>query len=338
MATIRDIAKLAGVSPATVSRVLNHDETISVSDETRKKIFETAELVSYQKPSRAKKSTSAKFTIGLVSWYNELEELNDPYFISIRMGIEKECQSASIELVKIFNEDILENKFPSISFDGLIVVGKFPKEHLDRFKTYSQHIVFIHSNNDEAGICLPHDSVQADFTTLTRNVLDFIIQKGHKKIGFIGGRELLPFTKEPLVDERELTFENYLRGYGLYNPSYVRIGSFNFKEGYQMMLSLLADNKNNLPTCLFVASDTLAIGALRAISEAGLTVPKDIALIGCNDIPTSHYTFPTLSTVKIYTELMGECGVRLLLEQLTKERKHPLKVIVPHRIIPRKSC
>lgn len=334
MATIREIAKLAGVSPATVSRVLNHDETISVSDETRKKIFETAERVSYQKPTRAKKTARAEFTIGLISWFNELEELNDPYFISIRMGIEKECQSSKIQLIKIFNDDILENKFPSISFDGLIVLGKFPKEHMERFKSYTKHIVCIHS--DAYGFS--HDRVIADFSEITKNVLDFILEKGHTKIGFIGGRELLPFTKEPLIDERETTFETYLSSLGLYNPSYVRIGNFDFRDGYQMMLSLLKENKEALPTCLFVASDTLAIGALRAISEAGLNVPKDIAMIGCNDIPTSHYTFPTLSTVKIYTELMGETGVRLLLDRFTKERKHPLKVIVPHRIISRASC
>ena len=103
------------------------------------------------------------------------------------------------------------------------------------------------------------------------------------------------------------------------------------------MKDLIQDNKDHLPTCVFAASVTLAIGALRAIAEAGLSIPKDIQLIGCNDIPTSQYTFPTLSTVKIHTELMGETGVKLLLERINGERNLPLKVLIPHEIILRES-
>lgn len=333
MATIRDLAKLCGVSPATVSRVLNHDATISVSKETRKKIFETAEMVSYQKPSRTKKEEQSPLTIGLIHWLNELQELNDPYFISIRMGIEEACTAQSIQLVKIFNSDTLEPNFPQMNFDGLIILGKFPDEHIEDFKKYSPHIVFIHSNEQH----FAYDSVKADFTDITNHVLYHILAKGHTKIGFIGGHEILPYTNLPLEDERETTFKAYLSKEGLYNPNYVRIGQFNFHSGYTMMHELLETQKHQLPTCIFAASDTLAIGALRAITEAGLSAPNDIQVIGCNDIPTSQYTSPALSTIKIYTELMGQTGIKLLLERIAGERTESLKVIVPHRIILRES-
>lgn len=334
MATIRDIAKLAGVSPATVSRVLNHDETISVSTETRKKIFETAESVSYQKPARTSSTPKTSLTIGLFHWYNEFQELNDPYFISIRLGIETECHTRMINLVKLFNSDLLEGSFSQTSFDGIIILGKFLPEHLERFKECSPHIVFIHSENQH----FKYDSVQADFFELTTDVLQYILAKGHKKIGFIGGREQLPFSEIKLQDPREHTFRTVLSGLELYEPSYVKIGNFDFHDGYALMKQLIDENPNNLPSCLFIASDTLAIGALRALAELGLQVPKDIALIGCNNIPTSQYTFPTLSTVKIDTELMGQTSVKLLLEQINNERETPLKVIVPHEIIERESC
>ena len=333
MATIRELAKLCGVSPATVSRVLNHDETISVSKETRKKIFETAELVSYQKPVRAKKNDSNAITIGLIHWFDELQELNDPYFISIRLGIEEACSTRSIQLVKIFNSDTLEENFPNANFDGLIILGKFPQEHIDRFKAYSPNIVFIHSTEQHFN----YDSVTVDFSSITEHVLKHIVSNGHTKIGFIGGNEFLPYSNTLLEDCREITFKDYLSRLNLYNPDYVRIGHFDFHNGYTLMHDLLKSNKKNLPTCIFAASDTLAIGALRAITEAGLSVPKDIQLIGCNDIPTSQYTFPTLSTVKIYTELMGQTGVKLLLERISGERTESLKVIVPHKIILRES-
>lgn len=333
MATIRELAKLCGVSPATVSRVLNHDETISVSKETRKKIFETAELVSYQKPVRAKKNEPASLTIGLIHWFNELQELNDPYFISIRLGIEEACNANSIQLVKIFNSDTLEGNFPNANFDGLIILGKFSPEYIERFKAYSSNIVFIHSTDQD----FAYDSVTVDFSDITEHLLQHIVSNGHTKIGFIGGNEFLPYTNTLLEDKREITFKDSLSRLGLYNPDYVRIGHFDFHSGYTLMHDLLKANKNDLPTCIFAASDTLAIGALRAITEAGLSVPNDIQLIGCNDIPTSQYTSPTLSTVKIFTELMGQTGVKLLLERISGERTESLKVIVPHKIILRES-
>lgn len=334
MATIRELAKLCDVSPTTVSRVLNHDETISVSKETRRKIFETAELISYKKPARTKKNKPATLTIGLVHWFNELQELNDPYFISIRLGIEEECSSQSIELVKIFNSDIFEENFPNVSFDGLIILGKFEEEHIERFKAYTPNIVFIHSNEQY----FAYDSVCVDFADITEHVLHHILSKGHTRIGFIGGHELLPSTSTPLEDKRETTFKNFLSKLNLYNPDYVRIGHFDFHSGYTLMHDLIQTNKGNLPTCIFAASDTLAIGALRAITEAGLSVPQDIQLIGCNDIPTSQYTFPTLSTVKIYTELMGQIGVKILLDRITGDRTESLKILIPHSIVSRESC
>ncbi len=339
MATIRQIAALAGVSAATVSRVLNHDDTISVTNETKKKIFETAELLSYQKPAKAKKSVesttkSPSICIGLIHWFDELQELNDPYFISIRMGIEEECNNQGIMLQKFFNTDISPSALSQYTFDGLIILGKFTKEHLKLIEPYSSTIVLIHSLPENTN----YDCVHADFTKITTDILNHIISKGHTKIGFIGGREILSDHTTPLVDERETTFKNYLQLNDLYNENYVRIGRFNFQEGYALMKDLLKQNENNLPTCIFAASDTLAIGALRAITEAGLSIPNDIALIGCNDIPTSQYTFPQLSTVKIYTELMGQTGVKLLMDQINTKRTVPLEVTVPHKIILRQSC
>lgn len=334
MATIRDIAKLAGVSPATVSRVLNHDETISVSNDTRKKIFETAESLSYQKPTRIAKTPKSTLTIGLFHWYNEFQELNDPYFISIRLAIEEECATRSINLIKIFNSDLLNDDLTHQTFDGIIILGKFSEEHMSQFRNYSSNVVFIHSQNQH----FKCDSIEADFSEITTDVLDYILSKGHTRIGFIGGHEELPFTALEVSDPREHTFTQYLSNEGLYESSYVKIGHFNFQDGYKLMKDLIEENCNNLPTCIFVASDTLAIGALRALAELGLNVPQDMAVIGCNDIPTSKYTFPTLSTVKIHTELMGQLGIKLLLEQINNERTIPIRVTVPHQIIERESC
>ena len=112
MATIKDIAKGAGVSIATVSRVLNLDETLNVSEETRKKVMEIAEELNYV-PVKERKNKIKNYTIGIVYWYTEIQELNDPYFLSIRMSVEKKCNEEKIkfkpiDFQKIINEGTRE--------------------------------------------------------------------------------------------------------------------------------------------------------------------------------------------------------------------------------------
>jgi LacI family transcriptional regulator len=168
-------------------------------------------------------------------------------------------------------------------------------------------------------------------------VIRYLISIGHKKIGFIGGREKIPGNNEMITDYREVQYKNYMKLKGLYKPEYVRIGNFNFQDGYELMKDLIEENKGNMPTAVFVASDTLGIGAFRAINEAGLRIPEDISIVGCNDIPTSQYISPTLSTVRIYTEYMGQIAIKLLLEQINGTREIPIRVTVPHKLIIRES-
>lgn len=333
MATIKDISNITGFSASTISRVLNHDETINVSTDTKRKIFEAAEKLSYTKHIKPPKTSENILNFGLVHWYNEYQEINDPYFISIRMGIEDECKINNINLIKIYNDEMQCNNLSSAAFDGLIILGKFDRDRIECFKQYSENIVFVHSNN----IKFEYDSVQADFREVTNDVIKYLLSAGHKKIGFIGGREEIPGNHEKIVDYRESQFKNYLRREGLYKPEYVKIGNYDHKDGYEMMKNLIKENRSNLPTAVFIGSDSLAIGAIRAVNEEGLEIPKDISIFSCNDIPTSQYTSPALSTVKIYTEFMGQTAIKLLLDQINGTRQHYIRVTVPHELVIRES-
>lgn len=333
MTTIKDISELTGFSPSTISRVLNLDASINVSTKTRKKIFEAAEALSYTKHMKSNKTKKATYNVGLIHWYNEFQELNDPYFISIRMGIETDCKSNSINLIKIYNDSMWESTLASNSYDGLIILGKFSKNRINCFKQYANHIVFVHSNNPK----FEYDSVQADFRELTNDVLKHLSSQGHKRIGFIGGREIISGSDEKIIDSREIQFKNYMKRLGLYRSDYVRIGNYDFEDGYTLMKDLIKTNNKDLPTAMFIGSDSLAIGAIRAINEIGLSIPSDISIIGCNDIPTSQYTSPSLSTVKIYTEFMGQIAIKLLLEQINETREHHIQVIIPHKLVIRES-
>lgn len=332
MATIKDIAKKAGVSPATVSRVLNYDMTLSVSDEKRKLIFEIAESLDYKPPRKRNVVARQKFKIGLIHWYSIRQELEDPYYMSIRIGIEKMCYDQSLEIVKVYEPDQSDlSDLDGVA--GIIAIGKFDDADVKRFENISPHIVFVDSSPREHDF----DSVVINFEGAIKQALGYLISLGHKRIGYIGGQEFIGPQKLPLGERRLVLFEEILKNEGLYNSDYVYVGAFVAESGYQLMKKALAEHLER-PTAFFVASDSMAIGALRAVYEAKLTVPKDVAIIGFNDIPTSKYTNPPLSTIKVYKEFMGETAVEMMMERIIKGRTISKKVVVPTVLVKRESA
>lgn len=334
MATIKDIAEKAGVSPATVSRVLNYDTTLSVSDETRKKIFEIAEELEYKTVRERKKERESgkRIRIGLINWYSEKEELGDPYYLSIRLGAERECFSKNIDIVKIFKQDDRYGTSQLGDLDGIIAIGKFDRDDIEDFLSYSKNIVFVDSSPDEKKF----DSVVIDFRKAVLEVLECLTKLGHKEIGYIGGREYIGKNKKLVKDEREETYYSFMKEKGIFNPNHVYIGKFTAEDGYKLMKEVI--QKGETPTAFFIANDTMATGAIRALYEAKLKVPDDISIIGFNDNATSKYLVPPLSTVKVYTEFMGATAVNLLLERINENREISKKVVIPSELIIRESC
>ena len=332
MATIKDIAKSAGVSSATVSRVLNYDQTLSVSDEKRKLIFEIAEGLDYKPPRKRNPVARQKFKIGLIHWYSIRQELEDPYYMSIRIGIEKMCYDQSVEIVKIYEPEQSDLSILD-GVAGVIAIGKFDETDVKRFESISKNIVFVDSSPREHDF----DSIVINFEGAIKQALEYLMEKGHSHIGYIGGQEFIGPQKLPLGERRLVLFEETLKSKGIFDPEQVYVGAFVAESGYQLMKKAISESKK-LPTAFFIASDSMAIGALRAVYEAKLSVPKDLAIIGFNDIPTSKYTNPPLTTIKVYKEFMGETAVEMLLERILKNRTIAKKVVVPTVLIYRDSA
>lgn len=332
MATIKDIAKCAAVSASTVSRVLNYDHTLSVSEDTRKRIFEIAEELNYKVKRKKQQRYFSDVKIGLIHWYTEKEELGDPYYLAIRLGIDKECIEKKIEIKKIFKQDGKYITTHIEKLDGIVAVGKFSDEDIDIFSKYSDNIVFVDSSPDEK----KYDSVVIDFKKAVTEVFDYLYTLGHREIGYIGGREYIGSTRKLVKDYREETYYEYMIEKGIYNPNYVSTGKFVVGDGYTLMKEAL--EKEEKPTAFFIASDAMAIGAIRAIHEVGLNVPKDISIVGFNDIATAQYIVPPLTTVHVYTEFMGETAISLLLERLDTKREISKKVVLPCSLMIRASC
>jgi LacI family transcriptional regulator len=327
MATIKDIAQLAGVSIATVSRVLNYDTTLSVGDETKKKIFEAAEELSYKKkPTR--KQDSGKIVV--LQWYTEKEELEDLYYMSIRLGVENRCRHNGIQMVKYFQDNYEELKDDEIQ--GLIAIGKFSNKQVKELYSITKNLVFVDSSPDEEQF----DSIVVDFEKATEKVLQHFVEKGHEKIGYIGGREGFKDRISIIEDPRERVFKRYLAEKELLNEAYMYNGTFSVDAGHSLMKKAIQDHGENLPTAFFAGNDSIAVGALRALLEEGISVPDRVNIIGVNDISISKYVFPALSTVKVYTELMGETAVGTLLERI-KGRKTAKKIYIATKLVIRNS-
>lgn len=332
MATIKDIALRAGVSSATVSRVLNHDESLSVSNDKRELIHKIASELNYSTPrKRNARVTKRKLKVALIHWYTVQQELEDPYYISIRIGIEKTCIEEQIDVVKVY--DPINFDFSTLDkVDGVIAIGKYGEKQVQRFLDLSPNIVFV----DSSPHSIEFDSIIIEFKKAVIGVIKYLVQEGHTHIGYIGGREYVGKERIPLGERRELIFREYLTSIGMIDTKAIYIGSFVAESGYNLMKEAIKSPKE-LPTAFFIASDSMAIGALRALHEAGIKVPEDVSIVGFNDITTSQYTAPALTTVRVHTEFMGETAVEMVLEQIIKKRTIHKKVVIPTELVIRDS-
>jgi LacI family transcriptional regulator len=342
MTTIRDIAKKAKVSPATVSRVLNNDQTLSVSEETRKRILEIAVQLKY-KPMRVRQQQSKRNTskehieIGLLLWCSQQDEFNDLYFLSIREGIEKQCLDLGIHITKIIRMTDPKNDADlyASKLDGMIIVGEIDPKSLVNMFHKEDRLVFVNYSPDERH----YDAVVSDFCQATELAISHLLQHGHKKIGFIGGKEHIrqfgSYQITEIEGQRLKTYKKVMQEHGIYDEKFVYLNEWSTASGYQTMKEILT--QSDIPTAFFVASDPLAIGALRAIHEEGLSAPDDISIVSFNDIEIAEYVNPPLTTIKVYTEQMGRTAVNLLIDRLNG-REIPMKVVLPTKLIVRKSC
>ncbi len=324
MATIKDIAQKAGVSPATVSRVLNYDPDLSVSKETEQKVFEIAEALNYTKHKNKRRESAV---LRLVQWYDSEEELADLYYLAIRLGIEKRAEELNIRLIK---EQLSE--LSDTETQGTIAVGKFDQAQMKQLKKLNEELLFV----DFDGLALGINSLVVDFSQGVQLIIDQFIKEKHERIGILSGMEYTKGSRHEIDDPRFLVFREYLTRLKLYNEADHLQGAFTIEGGYTAMKTYL-ESHTDYPTAFFASSDALAIGAMRAIQVHGLRIPEDISVIGFNDVSVAKYVTPALTTVKVYTEWMGELAVSTILELIQEKAPVPRKITVGTELILRES-
>lgn len=319
MATITDIAKKANVSISTVSRVLNYDDTLSVTEETKRKIFETAEALNYtkyktkrQKQLKAQSNPQKKNakTIALFQWLAGGEELDDIYYMSIRMGAEKRAEELGYNLIKISSGQTSSLK--NITVDGILGIGKFDNATLTEIMQLHENVCIIGTN-----FPLTHfDTVNTDFTQAAELALNHLFELGHRDIAFIGAeeRENL-YGYRPYRTPTTNAYLDVMTHMKLFKKEYFYVdenANLDIQTATRLTKKALATWQDHLPTAILAANDAMAIGVINELTAHGLQVPKDISVIGINDLSISQYVSPPLSTVKAFTEEMGEVGLDTL--------------------------
>ncbi len=327
MATIKEIAEIVGVSSAAVSRVLNYDEGISVSEETREAIFATAEKIGYKKKVIYPKIEN----VALLYFTDNEDELEDVFYRGVREEVIKQAKKMNIRL-QIYDRRDGMSVIPR-DLNAFIAVGWLTRKEINQLYKICPRGVFIGTSPDEKLF----DAVRPNMDSFVTQMVDYFVEKGHKKIGFIGGSDRNIDTGKPSMDIREWSFRQSVAYYHCLEEKYILISEkFTVDEGYRMGRELL--KKSSLPTALCIASDTLAVGVLQALNEKGIQVPEQMALFSINDVNIAKYLSPPLTTIHIDIPCICETALNLLRNRVLYGGKVTKLVFVNGIPIFRKSC
>lgn len=333
MITIKEIAKQLNLSSATVSRALRNDESLSISAETKTKIFMTAEALGYVAKSR--KSTPAKASRRVAVVHNNQtfrHQIDSSYYYSVRTGIEELCQEKSFSCFFVPLDALASCQEQA---DGVIIVGNYTKDRFDsilsRFKDVPMATVGIISYYPERIDHITHSNFDS-----VNMALDFLFQKGHTQIGYMGIEET-PGTI--LFGSRKQCFIDRMQEKGLYRPEWVREssrGRDRVEQGYLMMEAWLAEGGPR-PTAIFCANDPIALGVTKVLYTAKIDIPNEISILTHDGSYPTQYSVPPLSTIDVHPYQLGREAVLALAERMTQKRGHTKKIILYPELIDRNS-
>lgn len=334
MATLKDIAEKTGVSVSAVSRVLNMDDTISVAADTRRRIFDAARELGYKSTKQKNKAenTGANLKMGIAQMFEMEQVMEDVYYLYMKTALEEACFGKNIETTSLFRNS--QGNFVmngSGSLDGIFAIGSFTKEEIESFHKYTDNIVFVDSTPDDE----KYYAAVPNFHLGVRQALSRFISAGHEKIGFIGSHFTLQETRDLILDERLYYFKNILTEKGIYNQEFVLDSDMNSKSAYDVLTAFFKEAKE-YPTAIFVSSDAMVQGVIKAVTGAGLSVPDDISLITFNDTLLSQNAMPPLSSVRVLQREIADAAVRSMEEQ-RKGSAYPYKTVIPCIYTERKS-
>ena len=324
MATIRDVAKEAQVSIATVSRILSDDPSFHASEETRSRVIQAVQALNYQYAAKAN-----QIHIGCIM--SLTYSYSDPYFIDILSGIQSYCSrhNAFISMIVSYSQfhDMKAGLEKQLSeLDGLIITDP-QDDKLDFITRFHKKMVFV--DNYVNGFC------NVGYNELYANqvIMDHIINCGYRKIAYIGG----PVNYDDFnFSSRMMVFRETLRKHNIpFNPELIYDCGWDPKLCSQQVRELLLRHPDT--EVIFAGSDSLAFTILSQLNQMGLRCPEDIGVIGCNDVDMAKNYTPPLTTLRLPSVEMGEVAARVLIDQIKTNTPQNIQLLLPVELKVRKS-
>lgn len=334
MPTIKDVAKDAGVSPSTVSRVINNHDRIS--PETKKKVKESMDKIGYYPNVIAQNLVNQESrTLGLVMPYSTEEAFADPFYAEVLRGIGAVAQENNYSILLITCDDEEDDELEaglkavrSKKVDGLLLLRSRQDDPLIKKLTELDiPFVVLGRPRDETGVhWVNNDNIKA-----SKKVVEHLINLEHQKIGLVTGDKEYIVYEDRLKGYKKALAENNLE----YNKDWVIRCDGSKESARQATLKLLEENSEL--TAIFAADDVMAYGVVKALKELELSVPGDIAVVGFNNNPFSGLVSPPLTTVDINTYQLGITSTNRLIKLIQNKPVTGNKEIVETDIIIRES-
>jgi len=332
--TSKDVADHAGVSRTTVSFVLNKVDGVQISAETRKRVFESAQELGYVPYAAAQSLASGRSkVIGLILSRSSRHIASDAYLTQILDGLTTQCHRYGMQLLLEIAEndhspDRYLNLVSSKRIDGIIFSG--PREDdLALQRLYDDGFPTVLMGK------LPNTQfcyVDIDNQTASFNAVKHLIDHGHNKIACITNASLSYHA----ANERLQGYKQALSVSGIdVNDNYIRYGDFDPESGYFQMENLLKNGSK--PSAVFVASDVVALGAMTSIREHGLSIPKDIALVGFDDVLMAKYVDPPLTTIRLPVLKMAQIAIDMVVQLINGNEPDDSQVLLDTEMIIRQS-
>ncbi len=330
--TLKEIAAQLGVSISTISKALN--DRPGISDETRKRILESLKNFNYTPNITARSLVTSKTKIIATIGKKRAPRLSsEDYYHRSLMGMEEELKTRGYHIISISVTEEEMNDPTSLPFirekrcDGFVIRGPSIKpKFILHLKSMNYPIVLFGNELKETEI----DCVTCQDTKGTYQITKHLIEHGHREILFLSG----PFEWSSNFARREgykkALEEAKLESKVLYMPD----TTIDFGGEYLKM----ALRKYPKTTAIVAVNDATAIGAINAAREIGINVPKDLAVVGFDDIEWAFISFPKLTTVHVFLEEMGKLAAHRLLELIDNPQSPPIKISVATKLVIRQSC
>ena len=328
MATLKELAQRTGYSPATISRILSGDPALSVSDEARQRVLEEAGRLNYAATkSRRGRAPKSLLRVGLAERLTPRQQLDDPYFLYLGSLVRRHCLEQRYVCLPIpaLGDSYLPPEGEGL--DGIVAVGEFSPAQVETLASFSLNTVFLDASPDESRF----DAVVLNYELGIRQALELLWDFGHENIAFLGP-DHRRYSSSPAPEARRESYLFLMARRGLGEHVSILDCPMEVEAAARAVRAALEGGK--CPTALLCANEDCAVGAVRALKDAGRSTPADCSVVSFNDTPRSALLDPPLTSVSAPVEEMVRTALRLLVQRAAVGGKEPVRTLPQKAVLP----